>query len=160
IIQHYGKATVDSIRSATLVLASAALLISACSAGDVPIGGATSALDEPIAIAECTQITSPGSYVLTADLIGSAGTCLAIRNTSQVTLDCQNHAIVTGWQAILVENTSDATIRNCRIEPPPAWAGLNVIVEIENSPNGVFAGNTLGNAALTRDATLYMTVGA
>jgi parallel beta-helix repeat protein len=153
---------VGSIFTAAAALRLAAFAMSACGSRNdtIPIGGARSAVEDPIALSACTEITSPGSYLVTADLTGGAAGCFAIHDTSQVTLDCAGHTVTTDWQAIVVERSSGVTIQNCHVQPPPGWSGLNFIVQFDSSPGGTFTGNTVGNAALTRDVQLMMQVSA
>ena len=56
-------------------------------------GGAAAATPQPTAISSCTTLSSPGQYVLTADVRnGGASACLVIR-ASGVTLDGNGHTV-------------------------------------------------------------------
>ena len=58
---------------------------------------AASVLADPTFITTCpTVITSPGRYVLAADLICGAGTGILI-TSSDVTLALEGHRITAGW---------------------------------------------------------------
>jgi hypothetical protein len=87
-------------------------------------------------LANCAQITAPGSYVVTADLSGIGPVaCIAIANTTQVTLDCQGHTLGHPTNGVSVVNTSNYSIKNCNIPTG---------VAITNSTNGTFSGSTVG----------------
>ncbi len=94
----------------------------------------------------CTEITAPGDYVLTHDIFTPPhfdGGCIAIHSTSDVTLDCQGHFIVSpgrtlkqpGSLALTIDHVQRFAVRNCRLE------GKRQIAEINDSSNGTLENN-------------------
>ncbi len=77
-----------------------------------------------IDISTCQNITSPGNYYLTADILNTSSTCFTI-NTSNILFDCQEHLIDgTGGSntiGIYVDaydygSITNITIKNCTIK--------------------------------------------
>jgi len=108
-------------------------------------------------ITNCTQITQPGEYRLTQDIIdSSASICIDIQS-NDVILDCQGH-IVDGtrnlWTLGISISGSNVTIKNCIVRD---WFdGIHVssnntllnITAYSNMDNGILVGgayNTLIN---------------
>ncbi|RLI90746.1 MAG: hypothetical protein DRO95_05610, partial [Candidatus Altiarchaeales archaeon] len=108
-------------------------------------------------ISNCTDITSPGVYYLTADIINSSQSqCINI-SANNVTLDCQGHLIDgddnLGKYGIYINRTSSVianiTIRNCNIED---WnigifinkANTNTLENLDVSSNflGIYISNS------------------
>jgi parallel beta-helix repeat protein len=102
--------------------------------------------------AGCMNITSPVSYVLTGDLSGNgSGPCLAIANTSGVSIDCQGHTIGHASTDITVANTNGYTIKNCTLPDG---------VSISGSSAGTFTNNTVGTSpAQARSFTVTQSQG-
>jgi hypothetical protein len=72
-------------------------------------------------VSACQDITSPGNYVLTGDLM-SADTsmgCLSIHDTRGVVLDCASHTLsenaATGTFALAASNVQHLTVQNCTL---------------------------------------------
>jgi hypothetical protein len=91
----------------------------------------------------CGVITTPDTYVLTADLAagGTQTECLQVQGANPFTLDCQGHSVTgqvtgtSGAPALDIQNTTGFTVKNCTF-----LTGVN----ITSSANGTFSGNTLG----------------
>src|SRR5512143_1302045 len=101
-------------------------------------------------IGTCTNISSPGTYALTADLTGAPvsspeilnGTACIKINSSGVTLDCAGHTLdgtgSTGFpMGIFVTSASGTVVKNC-----PSISGYNYGVASWNSDNGLYANIT------------------
>lgn len=127
-------------RGETVVLALLALSIAACG-GSRNVGSTESApaiasqcqAQMPTTpIAACMIITTPGAYVLTADVVGTAPyappsapttACIEIRDTSQVTLDCQGHELGGGVDGVVITNVSGTRSRTATSGPDHAPTG-------------------------------------
>jgi hypothetical protein len=104
----------------------------------------------PIIVSTCTTIAAPGTYELTGNVNGSTGQiCIAIQNTSKVTLNCQNHTI-TGSGAVSVSNVVGYTVENCSLQP----LSSGYLLDIENSSNGTITNNIVGYPSQTPGTTL------
>jgi hypothetical protein len=94
----------------------------------------------PIAVGGCRAITTPGSYVLTADLVPSsnASECIAIHDTSSVQLDCAGHTLALGPTTyiapLVLTNVRDFSVKNCKLKSD--------LLSSTNVSDGVFSGNT------------------
>jgi hypothetical protein len=122
---------------------------------DPQIAERVAALDTTIT--DCTEITSPGTYYLGSDINGTVDACISIHDTSNVTLDCLQHAISSPLRVVVVSNTNTFTIRNCTITQPPSYS-RNDFVLIDNSPNGLLTHDTVGLVAQRPDYGEYMQV--
>jgi hypothetical protein len=105
-------------------------------------------------ITQCREITAPGSYSLTGNLVQpqvstAFAPCLAIHDTNNVQLDCKSHTIAAATGGlpgvpVSITNVQNFSLRNCTLEAP------NDLLVVRNSSDGVIDGNTLGNLASQR----------
>jgi parallel beta-helix repeat protein len=92
------------------------------------------------ALAACTELTTPGSYRLSAD-IGTAApaSCISIHDVQDIQLDCANHRISaegdSGARALDIRNVRNFSIKNCVLS--------TFNLEINDSSAGSFSHNTL-----------------
>jgi hypothetical protein len=105
----------------------------------------------PTVLTSCAQITSPGLYVVGADLTATPGavlvSCLDFHNTHDVHIDCQGHTITqyrpspqTAWLgALYIGSVKDFSVRNCVIDDNAPT--------IDSSEHGTLAHNTFVNSA-------------
>ncbi len=81
-----------------------------------------------VGLSTCGSITTPGTFVLTADVVAPADTtCLDVHDTSNVTIDCRGHAITSTASTVAttiinVSNVSGFNLYNCTVNPAPAGA--------------------------------------
>ena len=101
-----------------------------------------------IPITSCGMtISSPGNYVLTGNLTASPTGCITIKNTTNVSLNCQNYSInETGIapEIIDINGVNNFSVSNCNMFATTP----NTIYEsiyIANSNNGFVENNSLGN---------------
>jgi parallel beta-helix repeat protein len=112
---------------------------SGCSQGFVPVEAGT-----PNVLTACQVIDAPGTYTLANDLSADADTCLTIRDTSSVLLDCASHRI-TGSVALDIENVHGFEIKNCVLN---VVSGGTLSAAIRNSQNGGLHANTSSGGEL------------
>lgn len=89
-------------------------------------------------LAACTELTTPGSYRLSADIGTVQGSCISIHDVQDLQLDCANHRIsgeVSAASALEIRNVRNFSIRNCVLS--------TFTLEISDSSAGSFSHNTL-----------------
>ena len=98
-----------------------------------------------ISIGSCGEITAPGYYNLSNDIVSSNSNCLNIHDTNQVFLNCNGYSISlntasAGNRAVSIQNVNNFSIESCIIKvnsntSPPA-------LYLVNSSLGIFDNNT------------------
>jgi parallel beta-helix repeat protein len=92
-------------------------------------------------VAACTELTTPGSYRLNADLATAASqaSCISIHDVQDIQLDCAGHRIAGegtfGARALAIRNVRNFSIRNCVLSTSN--------LDISDSSVGSFSQNTL-----------------
>jgi hypothetical protein len=79
-----------------------------------------------ISVSSCRDISSPGRYVVIQDLTTSAGSCLTIRDTWKVDLNCAGHnisATADNGANIMVTNAQEVGISHCVAHRPKEFNG-------------------------------------
>ncbi|WP_457591413.1 PKD domain-containing protein, partial [Geoglobus sp.] len=116
------------------------------------LGGANAATQ----ISSCTQISQPGYYVLTADIIdNTSSVCIRI-STSDVILDGQNHVVDGVFAPYSIGVYASLNLRNITVK------NLNVSqwgtgIEFLNVQDGVISGNNVSsNYDSTRGYGIYI----
>jgi parallel beta-helix repeat protein len=135
--------TLGRYRRIACTLVVAASSVAAACGGEAPRGGGERTAIVRAALttlSTCGSINAPGSYVLASDLSGASGACLAIANTTQVTLDCQGHTLNSPGGGVSVTNTAGYAVKNCLM---PTGA------TVTSASGGSFTGNTLGRYVQT-----------
>lgn len=118
-------------------------------------GAAAASIAPAREIASCQTIVKRGNYVLGSDIATSSeATCLTIRDTQNVTLDCANHSI-QGYDAVDVINVSNFSIQNCALKTNRAYGATG---RINSSTQGTLSGNTFGT--LVSPSVGFVLVGA
>jgi parallel beta-helix repeat protein len=117
-------------------------------------------------VADCTDITSPGAYSFSADIVPASRTsaCLYVHDTHDVQIDCANHQLVgtDAFNAMQIERVDHFSLKNCTINSSwffllksswgsianntltsssPTWTGMSV--NATNVDHIVFAHNTI-----------------
>jgi hypothetical protein len=97
-------------------------------------------------VAACTELTTPGSYRLNADLATAASqaSCISIHDVQDIQLDCAGHRIAGegnfGARALDIRNVRNFSIKNCVLS--------TYSLEINDSSMGSFSRNTLFSATV------------
>lgn len=100
--------------------------------------------DAATSVSACGQITLPGTYRLTADLVQDEfQVCVQIANTHDVKLDCNGHSIASGAVALAVSHVEGFTVENCTLLNTPTGDGW--ILELQSSTDGRIVSNTVGD---------------
>lgn len=102
-----------------------------------------------VVLSACTNITSPGRYVVDRDL-PTPSPCFRLSNVADVQLDCLNHSML----AIVLDHASRVTVANCVVAANIKMTNVDAVTvsgstitngilwEVQ-STNVVFSGNTL-----------------
>ena len=115
-----------------------------------------------VPIDSCQQIPQSGTpikYVLTANLSASLE-CLVIKNSTDITIDCQGHSITSplGATAIDIQNGTRITVENCSLGTGFMEDSSNLVslinnhfesVSISNSQNGQIDNNQFVTTAFS-----------
>ena len=89
-------------------------------------------------ITSCVNIEKPGIYTLSQNVLKKeSGICLKISNVKAVTINCEAHQVV-GETPLMIENSSDVTLRACYFDGHTSESSEVVItnsqdITIENS---------------------------
>jgi hypothetical protein len=130
------------------------------------VGVQVHAAGSTVSLVTCTNLTSPGEYVVAADM-PSISPCFSISNVAQVHLDCQHHSmaaiVVSTAQSVTIENcvvnanvrimnASDVTVRHSTINSGILWASTssNVLFDANTAISG---GTGLGGLVVFQDGT-------
>jgi parallel beta-helix repeat protein len=119
-------------------------------------------------IADCIQITTPGSYSLTSDIVSDNRTqaCVYVHDTQDVQIDCGNHKLTGNeYGALTIEKVIHFSLKNCTIDggsitiTRSSWGSINgnslswsqgaapiLIVNSMNVDHVVYAHNTITGA--------------
>ncbi len=123
---------------------------STCSQVVIPPGGSGITY-----LSSCTEITSPGNYVISNDLTGTApNPCLSIHDTSNVQVDCQSHSLTvpglrTGQTIVEINNTNNFSLKNCLLPVTSVPVGeIPESLHILSSSQGVISANTFSGKSL------------
>jgi hypothetical protein len=121
--------------------------------GGIMYGGAD--IEYSINVGSCSNITAPGSYLVTGNLTAAGSSnCVSINNASNVSLDCQNHSLSGGTNAnaLAIVNSSGVTAKNCVLDLPSG----RIPLQIQSSSNSSVSGSTMGSQ--TPDSTTVASV--
>lgn len=91
-------------------------------------------------LSSCTEITSPGKYILEDDLMTDSSNefCIRISSVQDTILDCNNHQL----KNLQIKNSSNFRIENCQIGTKASTAGsTNRILFIDKSDKGEIFNN-------------------
>ena len=106
-------------------------------------------------LTSCGEITSPGYYVLSNNLTGTApNACLNIHDVSNVYLDCQNKSVkvpglITGQTIVKVNNTNGFSLKNCLLSLTSIPTGhIPQSLSVSSSSQGVISGNNFSGKGL------------
>jgi parallel beta-helix repeat protein len=95
------------------------------SAAAVRISPATA----PRPLSGCSEITAPGSYLVTSDILPTprTTTCVSVHDTHDVQIDCANHKLAgtATSDAIHIERVDHFSLRNCTIDA--GWFSLSKV---------------------------------
>jgi hypothetical protein len=110
-------------------------------------------------IDSCKTIETPGDYKIIKDLVnGKSEPCIKILNTSNVTLDCQNHSITSKneYHGLFIKKGANFKIKNCTLVSSiklPSNSAEHVL-RIEDSKNGELSNSSIGgNYATISDSS-------
>jgi parallel beta-helix repeat protein len=104
----------------------------------------------PTILKSCADITTPGLYVLGADLkASSSSNCLNVHDTTDVHIDCAGHAVAQSanvdtyprGNAVLIDHVAEFSVRNCTFDDDQP--------NFNNSRDGSIAHNTFTNNRTT-----------
>jgi len=96
-----------------------------------------------LGINSCTEINSPGTYILNSNIINNSlsESCIKI-SSPNIILDCNNNIIQSSNSVSgIFSNQANTTIRNCNISMGLNFGGFGI--EIINSSNNLIENNTL-----------------
>lgn len=121
----------------------------------------TMTADTAMPINSCGEINQAGTYTLSADITGGASSCLKIHDTSQVYINCNNHAVImdlkggaTADSIVSVKNVQNFSLQSCTIKTAnnslnwPIWG-----VRAEDSSTGVIKNNDFTDTIVEADRT-------
>lgn len=94
-------------------------------------------------ISSCQDISKPGNYTLSGDIINTASIpCINVHDTSNVNLDCQNHSVTSSGEnyAIYFNNVNNFSVNNCTVQPVAInSSATQVPMRLFNSSNGAIS---------------------
>ncbi len=100
-----------------------------------------SIIAKPIILKKCKEIDKPGIYLIELNILAKQNICFIIKNTQNVTLDCQ-HKNILGIKinkGVLIENSSNIKVKNC------IFRNLEKGIIVKNVDNAVFQHLTFYN---------------